>query len=132
MTLNHFVLFCFSHRFIALLQSAEVDCVKVVVGCKSDKLTEGTKRCISMDEARKLATDLNNNVKDLTVVPYFETSSLNGSNIEAVFEFILNHCLPLTGPRADLKREQLLLSKKATIMPTDEDAPKQTSSKCAC
>ncbi|XP_028394315.1 ras-related protein Rab-20-like isoform X3 [Dendronephthya gigantea] len=84
-------------RHIPLLQSAEEDCLCVVVGTKLD-LVNDTTRQISTDIGKALAKTQNKERLDkLNVVPYFETSSKTGKNVENVFDFILNTCLPLDG-----------------------------------
>ncbi|XP_033726939.1 ras-related protein Rab-20-like [Pecten maximus] len=85
-------------RFIPILDSALENCIKVVVGMKMDLLDNGRTREITVEEAKTFSREINSNI-DLSKLPkdpYFETSSLNGSNVTEVFEFIFNHCLPLT------------------------------------
>ena len=128
-----FFIFIFSTRFIALLQTAEPGCLKVVVGCKSDCLpTE--KRAVRLQECQNLALQLNPGHSDMACTPYFETSSLKGLNVERVFEFIFSHCLPLTGPRADAKRAEIMKLKnsaRTVRLEKDGDSPVSVS-KCAC
>ena len=82
-------------RHIPLLQSAKENCLRVVVGTKLD-LVNNTTRQISADVGRTLAKAQNKGrFDDTDVVPYFETSSKTGKNVEDVFSFILNTCLPL-------------------------------------
>ncbi|XP_059145852.1 ras-related protein Rab-20-like [Physella acuta] len=89
-------------RFGSTLEAANEDCLKVVVGTKLD-LLQPEERDITPEEGRKLARELNENI-DLSKLPhdpYFETSSLNDQNVKDVFEYIFQHCLPLS---ADQKR----------------------------
>lgn len=82
-------------RFLPLLESAKENCLKVVVGTKSD-VTES--REITPEEARQFSREINQNI-DLSKLksdPYFETSSKTGSNVTRVFEYIFDYCLPLT------------------------------------
>lgn len=84
-------------RFLPLLETANEDCLKVVVGMKMDLMTPES-RDITLEEGKKLARELNENIdiSKLPSDPYFETSSLNGQHVNEVFEFIFQHCLPLT------------------------------------
>ena len=83
-------------RHIPLLQSADENCLCVVVGTKLD-LVNDTTRQVSTDVGKALAKSQNKGRVDQesSVVPYFETSSKTGKNVEDVFSFILNTCLPL-------------------------------------
>lgn len=83
-------------RFLPLLDSAKEDCLKVVVGTKSD-LLDSTKREISIEEAVDFAKEINKDI-DLSRLkgePYFETSSKTGYNVAKVFEYMFDYCLPL-------------------------------------
>lgn len=85
-------------RFVPLVDSATEDhCFKVVVGTKMDMLEPG-KRKITVDEARQYSREINQNLNfsKLNHDPYFETSSLEGINIDDVFEYIFQYCLPLS------------------------------------
>ena len=82
-------------RHIPLLQTAEENCLRIVVGTKLD-LVNDTTRQVSRDMGKALAKNQNKGRFDeANVVPYFETSSKTGENVEEVFSFILNTCLPL-------------------------------------
>ena len=69
-----------------------------MVGTKLD-LVNDTTRQISRDVGKALAKSQNKvryaDSTETNVVPYFETSSKTGKNVEDVFSFILNTCLPL-------------------------------------
>ncbi|KAH9512244.1 Ras- protein Rab-20 [Bulinus truncatus] len=84
-------------RFGSILEAANVDCLKVVVGTKLDLLDQRS-RDVTPEEGKKLARELNEHldVKKLPREPYFETSSLKNQNVNEVFEFIFQHCLPLS------------------------------------
>jgi hypothetical protein len=91
-------LFSFRSRFVPLVDSATEDhCFKVVVGTKMDMLEPG-KRKVTVDEARRYSREINQNLNfsKLNHDPYFETSSLEGINIDDVFEYIFQYCLPLS------------------------------------
>ena len=115
-----------------LLQTAEPGCLKVVVGCKSDSCND--KRAIQLEECQKLALELNPGHSDMSCMPYFETSSLNGTNVERVFEFILSHCLPLSGPRADAKRAEIHKLKQSvgTVNLENKQDIMTNNTKCSC
>lgn len=60
-------------------------------------MLEPGKRKITVDEARQYSREINQNLNlsKLTHDPYFETSSLEGINVDDVFEYIFQYCLPL-------------------------------------
>lgn len=55
-------------------------------------------REVTVEEAKTFSREINStiDISKLPKDPYFETSSLSGRNVTEVFEFIFNHCLPLT------------------------------------
>ena len=61
-------------------------------------MLEPGKRKITVDEARQYSREINQNLNfsKLNHDPYFETSSLEGINIDDVFEYIFQYCLPLS------------------------------------
>ena len=128
-------IFYFRNRFISLLQTAEPGCLKVVVGCKLDCLGD-KKRAVQLHDCQKLAIELNPCYSDMTCTPYFETSSLSGTNVDRVFEFILSHCLPLAGPTADAKRAEVVkmrtLSGTVSLDGVGKKDETVNASKCAC
>lgn len=84
-------------RFTPMLSAANDDCIRVVVGTKMDLLPSG-QREIKLEEGQNLARELNNHI-DLSgaaQLPYFETSSKSGVGVNEVFEYIFQHCLPLS------------------------------------
>ncbi|KAL3892349.1 hypothetical protein ACJMK2_004562 [Sinanodonta woodiana] len=84
-------------RFLPLLDNANEDCLKVVVGTKLDMLQPGSRE-VTQEEARRFAREINSNLdqKKLDRDPYFETSSKTGMNVTEMFEFIYQYCLPLS------------------------------------
>ena len=84
-----------------LLESAEPNCLCVVVATKSDLLSETPER-VPMELGVRFAKSLNRN-RDLSELPYFETSSMTGQNVEHAFEFIFQTVLP----QAKQKQEQV-------------------------
>ncbi|XP_048780159.1 ras-related protein Rab-20-like [Ostrea edulis] len=84
-------------RFIPLLDAANEDCIKVVVGMKLDALGED-QREVTTQEGKKFAREINEkiDISKLPNEPYFETSSKTGHNVTEVFEYIFQHCLPLS------------------------------------
>lgn len=88
----------FRARFLPLLESAKEDCLKVVVGTKRD-LLDHDKREISVEEAIQFSKDINEglDLSRLKVDPYFETSAKTGYNVEKVFQYLFEYCLPLGG-----------------------------------
>jgi len=96
-------------RFIPLLDSAEEDCLKILVGTKSD-LIDDKNRKISCEEGASFARSLNPGLKGEA---YFETSSLSGSNVDEVFEFIFERVF--SGRKKNPpkhKEETLMLTKE--------------------
>ena len=81
-------------RFLPLLDAAEEDCLLVVVGTKTDLLSESN-RAVDMQEALVFSKEINK--RKLNEIPYFETSSKTGHNVNRVFEYILANRLPEDG-----------------------------------
>lgn len=103
-------------RFLPLLESAREDCLKVVVGTKSDLADS---REITPEEAKQFSREINQNVNldKLKSDPYFETSSKTGNNVTRVFEYIFDYCLPLTDDDkkySQQKRDTVDLSHSST------------------
>ena len=72
--------------------------MKVVVGTKKDTLDQATRE-ISIEEAIKFSHEINEGI-DLSALqgdPYFETSAKTGHNVENVFKYMFEYCLPLGG-----------------------------------
>ena len=59
-------------------------------------------RYVTQEDTFSLASELNS--QQLDSIPYFETSSISGQNVDRVFDFILNHCLPLDNAQGSSKR----------------------------
>lgn len=81
-----------------LLDASEPNCLIVVVGTKTDLVTSNSRE-IQSSAGERLALEQNekkgrprSSFKDK---PFFETSAKTGENVEEVFDFILNTCLPL-------------------------------------
>ena len=104
----------FSERFLTLLQSADSNCLCVVVGTKLD-LVEEIPRQVTPDEGYILAKKLNSSRP--TELPYFETSSVTGQNVDRVFEYIFETLLPLK------EGEQKYRRKVNTAVVNLNDAP---------
>lgn len=70
----------------------------VVVGTKKDLVT-GSSREIASCAGESLALELNEKKGrasgSFNEKPFFETSAKSGENVQKVFDFILNTCLPL-------------------------------------
>ena len=85
-------------RHLQLLEGAEPNCLVVVVGTKRDLVTNDTRE-IPSSAGEKLALEQNEKKGrpriSFNVHPFFETSAKTGKNVEKVFDFILNTCLPL-------------------------------------
>ncbi|XP_025089110.1 ras-related protein Rab-20-like isoform X1 [Pomacea canaliculata] len=111
-------------RFSPMLSAANDDCMRVIVATKSDLLEPGSRE-ITVDEGKRLAREFNAHI-DLTKVPfepYFETSSKLGTGVTEVFEYIFQHCLPLSDEQ----------KKRHTDIIDLVDAPRgQDKTKCSC
>ena len=87
-----------SNRHLQLLEAAEPNCLVCVVGTKRDLVTDSTRE-VSEKSAKALATEINVSKgrapETLSQIPFFETSSKTGENVDEVFDFILHTCLPL-------------------------------------
>ena len=115
-------------RFLPLLQSAEEDCLLVVVGTKLDLLNAVKSRPIPRQDAILLATEINSG--NLGSVPYFETSSITGQNVNKVFEYILNHCLPLDDTGENDVRKPAM--KSSSVIDLEKSSIPQTRDRKAC
>lgn len=117
-------------RFLPLLDSAHECCLKVLVGTKLDLTTPGSRQ-VSTEAAEKLALQMNadQSIEKLQKAPYFETSSKTGQNVEEVFDYILQYCLPLSPEQ--IKRRPTV--SKSTINLTDiksESSTEEDHKKC--
>ncbi|XP_041361590.1 ras-related protein Rab-20-like [Gigantopelta aegis] len=112
-------------RFTPLLESANKDCLVVIVGTKLDLVTPESRE-ILVEEGKKLSMELNEHIDTSTLSrpPYFETSSLNGHNVKDVFEFVFQHCLPLS----DSQRKNQHVSNTVDLY----ESTKTNSSKKKC
>ena len=88
----------------------------VVVGTKVDLLTK-TQRRVSQQDGLLLAKKINSSRPQ--ELPYFETSSLTGHNVNRVFEYIFDTLLPLK------EGEQRYYRKTNSGVVHLEESPKQ-------
>ena len=90
---------------------------------KLDILQPDTRE-ITVEEAKKFSREINENIdlSKLPGAPYFETSAKMGQNVTEVFEYIFQHCLPLS--EAQRKAQD-----KGTV-DLSEPANSQKKSKC--
>ena len=81
-----------------LLEASEPNCLVVVVGTKRDLVTNDSRE-IPSSAGEKLALEQNEKKgrprENFKKKPFFETSAKTGKNVEEVFDYILNTCLPL-------------------------------------
>lgn len=84
------------NRFVPLLESASENCLKIVVATKLDLVSNGCKfpRKVSTEQGLQLAKILNPSLANNCYVPYFETSSLTGYNVDKVFQFAFEYFFP--------------------------------------
>lgn len=80
------------------MDASEPNCLVVVVGTKTDLVTNDSRE-IPSSAGERLALEQNEKKGRLRdnfkIKPFFETSAKTGKNVEEVFDFILNTCLPL-------------------------------------
>ena len=118
-------------RHLHLLEGAEPDCLLVVVGTKSDLVTKDT-RDIPSSAGEKLALEQNEKKgrprDSFRVNPFFETSAKTGKNVEKVFDFILNTCLPLND--AETARKSIRRSSALDLEQTSFKRRNEGSTKC--
>jgi len=85
-------------RHLQLLDASEPNCLVVVVGTKTDLVTNDSRE-IPSSTGERLALEQNEKKGrprgSFKKKPFFETSAKTGENVEEVFDFILNTCLPL-------------------------------------
>ena len=85
-------------RYLQLLDASEPNCLVVVVGTKKDIITSSSRE-IPSSAGETLALELNEKkgrpTGSFNEKPFFETSAKSGENVQKVFDFILNTCLPL-------------------------------------
>ncbi|XP_070533455.1 ras-related protein Rab-20-like [Ptychodera flava] len=87
-------------RHLPLLQQgAEEDCLVIAVGTKLDLVTPNTRE-VTNEEGEKFAYDANpSRFQDGTRtdlrIPFYETSSVTGENVDNVFTYIFKTLLPL-------------------------------------
>lgn len=85
-------------RYLQLLDASEPNCLVVVVGTKKDIITSSSRE-IPSSAGEILALELNEKkgrpTGSFNEKPFFETSAKSGENVQKVFDFILNTCLPL-------------------------------------
>eukprot|EP00057_Strongylocentrotus_purpuratus_P032850 XP_789105.1 PREDICTED: ras-related protein Rab-20 [Strongylocentrotus purpuratus] len=105
-------------RYIPLLESAKEDCLLCVTGMKSDLVNSNTRQ-VAQGEAKEFAYRLNASRfqeikrKDPSrkiPVPFFETSSKTGVNVDEVFEYIFTSILPRTGENVPQKKDTVDMS----------------------
>ena len=120
----------FRARFTPMLGAANEDCLRIVVATKMD-LVSPEKREITVEEGKKLAREMNEHL-DLSktpFAPYFETSSKDGLGVGEVFEYIFQHCLPLS----DEQRKRQGHVRRDTIdLMDDSGVYRSGKTKCAC
>ena len=114
-----FLLIICRARFLPLLQAAEPDCLVVVIGMKQDLLTTDN-RAVEQKEALILAKEANS--RKLDKIPYYEASSVSGHNVDNVFEYIFQTCLPQVSKNSDRLH--------VSDMKLEEQS--QTAKSCSC
>lgn len=114
-------------RFTPMLADANEDCLRVVVATKADLLKPASRE-ITVEDGKRLAREMNEHI-DLSKAPFepfFETSSKTGEGVMEVFEYIFQHCLPLS-------EEQKRQHRTDTVDLTDDSGIKhRQKSKCSC
>ena len=99
------------------------------MGTKLD-LTTPESRQVSVEAAERLALEINADqpIEKLQKAPYFETSSKTGHNVDEVFDYILQYCLPLSPDqivqRPVVSKSTINLSDIKSESSTEEDHKK--------
>ena len=103
------------------MDASEPNCLVVVVGTKTDLVTNDSRE-IPSSAGERLALEQNEKKgrprENFKEKPFFETSAKTGQNVEEVFDFILNTCLPLddeeTAKMSVRKTSALTLEQKSS------------------
>ncbi|XP_054723721.1 ras-related protein Rab-24-like [Uloborus diversus] len=86
-----------SQVYLPILNNSSSAKLKVVVGTKRD-LIRSNRRQVTEEEGVELAKKLNPQIDPGNgVIPYFETSSKNGLNVDEMFEYIFQYFYPNGG-----------------------------------
>ncbi|XP_074656321.1 ras-related protein Rab-20-like [Tubulanus polymorphus] len=90
-------------RFIPLLENGTENCVKVVIGTKSDLIAGGSGRRVTERQAFEFTRTINNlsTAAPRATVPYYETSSLTGDNIDVAFQKVFATVTEFYPPKND-------------------------------
>ena len=113
-----------------MLSAASDDCIRVVVATKMD-LVNPEQREITVEEGKRLAQEMNEHL-DLSRAPfepYFETSSKDGRGVKDVFEYIFQHCLPLSDEQ---RKKQGQVRCDTVDLMDDSGVHRSGKTKCAC
>lgn len=82
--------------YVPLLNAVNAAKLKVVVGSKRDLLCRYARK-VTEQEGQEFAKSLNPDLAQKDIVPYFETSSRLGTNVDMVFEFVFQYFYPNGG-----------------------------------
>ena len=114
-------------RHLQLLEAAEPNCLIVVVGTKIDLVTNDSRE-VPSSAGERLALEQNEKKGRLRSSfkkkPFFETSSKSGENVEEVFDYILNTCLPLDDEKTAKKSVRRTSALNLEQKSRNEDAKK--------
>ena len=117
-------------RHLQLLEGAEPNCLVVVVGTKTDLVTNDTRE-IPFSVGEKFALEQNEKKgrsrNSFKVFPFFETSAKTGKNVEEVFDFILNTCLPLDDEETARKS-----IRQSSALDLHQKSPRNQAAKKCC
>lgn len=106
-----------SEKYLPILNTVNSAKLKVIVGTKSD-LLKVQPREVTAAEGKELAKTLNPQLdsKD-SFIPYFETSSKNGANVDNMFEYVFENFYPNAGsePRPVQNENNISLSSNHAV-----------------
>lgn len=108
------------------------NCLKVVVGSKTDLLQSESERQVTRQEARQFCSEINEQLlakTGNTELPFFETSSKTGENVQETFEYIFQKCL---SPLSDEYRLKSRNTIKLHSRPVQENTTKTAADKKCC
>lgn len=117
-------------RYTSLLQTAADNCSIVLTGTKKDLVTTFNRE-VTIEEGMSMAQGLcerwNSKQHPSGKTPFFETSSLTGENVRALFDYIFETLTLVTDDKVGHTKDTIDLG-KSDMTPTNF----QNKPKCSC
>lgn len=121
-------------RYTALLGTAAENCSIVLTGTKRDLVTDSNRE-VTFDEGVKMAKQLserwNSKEHPSGKAPFFETSSLTGDNVQAIFEYIFETLTLTVDSKSGVVQDTVDLGRD-TRRDKSNVSQAESKSKCAC